>query len=95
MTYRRSRREIAFANSLISERERPSKVFQDIKHWHPAGPWTVAVFTPTERKLIDRRYFGVDEEASLRHWLSELQLQFEFIQWFVASGKDAKQCPPN
>jgi hypothetical protein len=91
MIYRRTRREIAFANSMASRLEMPSKVFEHIKYWHPVGPWAVAVFTPIERKLIGRRYFGVDEEASLQQWLSELQLQFDSIQWFVASGKDAKQ----
>lgn len=90
MTYRRSRAEIAFANSWVSRLEKPSKLFEHIKHWHPIGPWTIAVFTPKERKLIDRRRFGADEEVSLQQWLSQLQLQFDLVQWFVASGKNAK-----
>jgi hypothetical protein len=91
MTYRRSRREIAFANSLVSRLETPSKVFEHIKYWHPLGPWSVAVFTPIERKLVCRRYFSGDELALLRDWLTELEPQFRFIQWFVESGKNAKQ----
>jgi hypothetical protein len=91
MTYRRSRREMAFANSMVSRLEMPNKVPEHIKHWHPAGPWSVAVYTPDTRKLIDRRYFGVDEFGLLKKWLCELQPEFDFIQWFVTSGKDAKQ----
>jgi hypothetical protein len=94
MTYRRSRAEIAFSNSLVTTLEKPSKLFERIKYWHPVGPWTVSVFTPDTRGLIGRRHFGVHEEASLQQWFSQLQLHFNFVQWFVASGKDAKSCRP-
>ena len=90
MTYRRTRREIAFANSLVSRLERPNKVFEHIQYWHPVGPWSVAVFTD-ERKLVCRRYFNGNELALLQQWFFELQSQFRFIQWFVTSGKDAKR----
>jgi hypothetical protein len=89
MTYRRTRRERGFLNSLVSRLETPSKVFEHIQFWHPVGPWNVAVFTPYERKLVCRRYFSGDELASLQQWLLELQPQFNLIQWFVTSGKDA------
>ena len=94
MRYRRSRAEIIAAACWPPLLEEPRALFARIKFRHPVGPWTVSIFTPKDRKLIGRRHFGVDQEASLQQWLSELQLQFNFVQWFVASGKDAKQWPP-
>jgi len=91
MTYRRSRAEIIAAACSPALLEEPHKLFARIKYRHPAGPWTVSVFEPEDRKLIGRRHFAVDEEASLQQWLSDLQIQFNSFQWFMASGKDAKQ----
>jgi hypothetical protein len=91
MTYRRSRAEIIAASCWPPLLEEPRALFARIKSRHPVGPWTVSVFEPEDRKLIDRRHFAVDEEAALQQWLSEVQLQFNSVQWFVASGKDAKQ----
>jgi hypothetical protein len=91
MTYRRTRREIAFANSMVSRLESPSKVFELVQYWHPVGPWHVAIFTPAERKLVCRRYFNANEVAPLQQWLFELGSQFKYIQWFVMSGKGTKR----
>lgn len=91
MTSRRTARERGFLNSLVSRLEAPSDVFEHIKFWHPVGPWNVAVFTPYGRKLVCRRYFNVNELVSLHLWLLSFEPEFKLIQWFVTSGKDARQ----
>jgi hypothetical protein len=88
MTYRRTRREAGFLNSLVSRFEEPSKVFDHIRLWHPEGPWSVGVYTP-KRKLVARKYFDRDELAAMQSWLCEFQSQFPRIQWFTESGRDA------
>jgi hypothetical protein len=90
MAYRRSRAEIISAACVPPLIKKTSELFSDLKWWHPNGPWTVAVFEPEDRKLIGRRHFSVAEEELLRRWFAELQPQFPTVQWFVASGKNAK-----
>jgi hypothetical protein len=63
---------------------KPGQIFNLIMWWHPFGPWTVSVFEPRSGKLIVRRYFRADQAASLKQWLSRLQLQFDLVKWFVA-----------
>jgi hypothetical protein len=70
---------------------RTSEIFNRIAWWRPFGPWTVSVFDPKSGRQIGRRYFPADQAASLQQWLSQLQLQFDFVKWFVASGKEARK----
>ena len=88
MNFRRAER--GFLNSWVTRVKSPEKLFAHIKDRNSTGPWLVSVYTPKDRKLIGRRYFGAGEETSMLQWLLQVQLLHEFVQWFVVSGKDAK-----
>ena len=94
MAYRRSRAEIIAAACVPALTEETSKLFDRITYRHPVGPWTVSIFEPEDRKLVGRRHFGLDQLPLLRAWLRQVQQQFDSVQWFVLSKKNARPLMP-